>query len=708
MNSYKFFSILVLLFSYPLFVSAQIHPWIEDVVVRIDTTFYSLLNDSHDFMGEPHLFVPHTNSSLDLEIRIYPKDPDDIAKTYLIPTITQHILAEPIVINNEYIRSEIHVDNFTAGEPTAILYHLETNADLSINKEIRILPYRKPILNDQSIDVELFEGEERSATATLQNAEFLSVPEQWIDVNSNSYRFEKNGDGIKIQLKSSKAGNSMLYIPLQNRRPFLDDSSRVTFTIDTLTVNLTVKPSRLRFLYPSQKVIFMQVNNPTSEEIELDYARNLQLKKVYRIENQQSGNGRLLAELIPKTVIGDRILCDIIPYSLHNAKDGYLYIKENGKSLYVSNLTIANFPKIERIKLLREGGDWTENLRVFPGDSIEVRIEGSGLSLTEFTFEGSKSTVDSVRRSNQTVFYTVQIPKTIARRRISVFMNKTITPYELLVQEFERPAPFDFVLINYDGTNQKLTDDKFNRPVFYDGTIDDIVIGFERAFIDNVDNFNGRQHLEIDVKVLDSRNALIDLQSINNITVVPDETSLRHSFYDSRNSFTGNVNLNDNLIRKTYDLTAFARVEITIRHNQNRYSDVGYRKKITLILRRKTSLDVQISFPAGLLVKEFNQSGVGQLSGISTSAVAQIGFYDPERLGQFRPFKLGVGFVAINAFNFSDDANVNRDVGLVFLGSFEPVKNSARVSFPLYLGFGYLIDANTAFAIMGPGIQVRF
>jgi hypothetical protein len=72
-----------------------------------------------------------------------------------------------------------------------------------------------------------------------------------------------------------------------------------------------------------------------------------------------------------------------------------------------------------------------------------------------------------------------------------------------------------------------------------------------------------------------------------------------------------------------------------------------------------------------------------------------------------RPYKIGAGFVALNAFNLSQDSNVNRDLGIVLLGSVYPTRREARFTFPLYLGGGYLLSAGKWFYLLGPGIGVR-
>ena len=63
--------------------------------------------------------------------------------------------------------------------------------------------------------------------------------------------------------------------------------------------------------------------------------------------------------------------------------------------------------------------------------------------------------------------------------------------------------------------------------------------------------------------------------------------------------------------------------------------------------------------------------GFGSLSGISMAMVAQLSFYQPNKIAKYRPYKIGAGFLAFNAFNFSND-NTSRDVGIVCTGQLLP------------------------------------
>jgi hypothetical protein len=50
---------------------------------------------------------------------------------------------------------------------------------------------------------------------------------------------------------------------------------------------------------------------------------------------------------------------------------------------------------------------------------------------------------------------------------------------------------------------------------------------------------------------------------------------------------------------------------------------------------------------------------------------------------------------------------VNRDVGIVVLGSLYPVQRDVKLTFPLFIGGGYYMNAQKFFYLVGPGIRLR-
>jgi hypothetical protein len=194
------------------------------------------------------------------------------------------------------------------------------------------------------------------------------------------------------------------------------------------------------------------------------------------------------------------------------------------------------------------------------------------------------------------------------------------------------------------------------------------------------------------------------------VVVCPDGSSVRAAFYQDKQCQVGNISLNSLLsYRKTYALDDWSTMIITVKHTQSQYQEPGFSQKLELVLQRRVKFDIDISFPAGLLTKQINSDvkGYNSFNGISLATLAQFSFYNPNKINKLRPYKVGAGFVAFNAFNLSNSSGVERELGLVVLGSVYPTRSDAKFTFPLYLGGGYLLNKGKLFIMLGPGIGVR-
>jgi hypothetical protein len=701
-----FKSIVLLLFLLHTHVAfAQVR---DELILRFDTLEYRSTMQTRMYRDEPVMFFPSPGALTTAEVRFKADDPQRYSAVALLPGGDFELIDPLVKLENGYWRTKVRFSALGPASIPSLIFRIVEGDSRVFNREYKLFPYLVPRVGFEGEAPEIFEGEEKTIELQSRFPQEVSLAEGWQEINKVEYRIVREGSRLLLRLKPKANGKVELSIPLQSNRPFVNDSARITRTMAPLQLTLSIKPSRLQFVNPDKALIFFQLDGRNSDEITIPYNPALQLRQLYRIENQIEGTGRLIAELIPKSIIGDRMLCDVITYALHATNEGYLYIKDKGKSIFVTNFNIANRPRIERMKLLREGEDWTDNLRVYPGDKVELRIEGSGLLMADIQFEGCVSRRDSLRRSSQTVFYQVDIPKDIQRRRVSVFMNQVITPYELVIQEHQNPTTLDFVVLNVDGEAWPMSSDHFDKSVFYPKTMRALTIHFDGSKIDENGDLFGRQFVDVEIKIVGPRNELLDVQRMTNVAVCPGENSMRQPYYDQRSCFNGVINLNDLLLRKTYDLDPFSQVIVTVNHTPTRYNVNGYTRKATFVMERVYNYDIQISFPAGLLVKNFGEANVGNLSGISTAAIAQWSWYDPDHIGKFKPFKAGVGFIAFNAFNFSNSTGIERDVGIVALGSFEPVKADRRIALPLYFGFGYKLNKNDLFVLLGPGLQVRF
>jgi hypothetical protein len=274
------------------------------------------------------------------------------------------------------------------------------------------------------------------------------------------------------------------------------------------------------------------------------------------------------------------------------------------------------------------------------------------------------------------------------------------------VSEYQKPREFDFVKLEMG--DKKYVVSEIDRPIYFEGNMSDLLIAFDRSMIDQNKDLNGIQYLDIKVKVSNKDGNLIELYQFSDVVICPNETSARSVHYKDPNCQSGGLNLNNYLSKKTYDLEEWSRIELQISHIKGNYSEPIQSKKILIYLKREYNFDIDVSFPGGLLILKAKEKDFSNFSGVSFAMIAQYSFYQPGKIAKYQPFKLGAGFIAIDAFNFAENSE-NRDVGLVVIGSIYPTGSANRkLTFPLYAGFGYLMREQKAFSLVGPGIRVRF
>lgn len=691
----------------------------REIVLKSDTIAYSLSQHYLPYGNEYYLFFNVENNEETWEIQLYPTEaPQKIESVQLQPSPEYSLVDSLIFVNNSYFRGRIKFNNLTETRSLSLILRIRRQGQAAqlpnttpANAEIKLLPFFKTTLNREPEETELFEDEEQTLDISGKHLFNVQTDGNWATASNVDYRLTQDVNTLRLQVRPHTIGRSTLTIKPKTLRPFLNAAGDITTALPPLVYRFNVKPNRLNYANADRKVVYFDPAAREGDEIQFENNRNFSLKKTYRIEDQEESGGRLIAELytVSQLANSNKILCRIRTYALHRTSEGYLYIKDGDKNRMVTNFNILEKPRIDRITLMHEGQDWTGNMNVYPAENLEVKIEGTGLQSSTFSFDGAAdSRRDSARSSDEVTFYRLNVPVDIAKRKITVFMNKRGTPYELNVREYQRPADFDFVAVNYGEENIPMTDERLNKPLFYESTIRDVNIVFDGNKIDEGGKLYGKQYLNIEIRVTGNRNELVDLQQINNVVVCPGEQSPRYPFYDLNDCRKTAISLNDVLTRKTYTMDPFTQIQITVSHNESKQGATGFSRRSKIFIKRKINLDLQVSFPAGLLEKRFDQAGYGNLSGISTAVLAQLSFYDPNRFGQFRPYKLGAGFIAMNAFNFSENANIRRDIGIVLLASLLPIRSGSKFSIPLYAGGGYLLKESAWFIVFGPGIQFNF
>ena len=148
---------------------------------------------------------------------------------------------------------------------------------------------------------------------------------------------------------------------------------------------------------------------------------------------------------------------------------------------------------------MRAGGDWSSDLSIYPGETVQLKIEGQALNKARFQLEEvEKLTRDTLIQSETEVNLKFKVPLSIDKRRIVLFNNDIPTAYTLNVREYEIPRPFDYIFINYGDANHVLS--TLRGPILYDKTVRDVIISFNTDKIDSDNKLYGRQNLTFDIQ----------------------------------------------------------------------------------------------------------------------------------------------------------------------------------------------------------------
>ncbi len=680
----------------------------RDITLQSDTFIFQYPQDTITYRQETHLAFYYSSEEQVVAVRLTPMDKAYFSKRSigLAASADYDLLDSILWVNDSYFQFRLRFRGISKSDFLHLTF-IVTGNERTHHLPLRLFPYTRTTALFYTGNDDLYIGEEKSFELITNNLYNLKLDGVWYKQGNVEYRLtEKDGMGY-ISIIPNVTGTQRLRLAFATHKPYLNDARQIRYTLEEQEFTFIARESRLRFLRIEQREIIREQDNREGVEIQIDNDRHLQIHKTYRIEDREERGGPLVAELYTvRRLSNDRMLCLIRPYLYHRISDGYLFIKDGDDPKFITNINILPEARISKISILREGQKWTTERSVLPGETVEIRLEGEGLSQARFYFEDLEDvSSDTITRNDKVANYVVKIPLTIRKSAIEIYNQGKRTGMSLTVREYERPRPLDFVYIDYG--EGPMAANTLNQLVLYPHTIRDVVLSFDAAKIDRGEQLYGRQILEIDVRITGSRNELVELLTINTVEICPDETSPRAAFYRSPSCNRQGIPLNSRLSRKTHSLDDWSKIEIIIRHKRERYGGEGYSQRIEIVRQKLVTFDIDVSFPAGLVIKKLGVDGFPGLGGISLAMLAQFSFYDKEQVRRFKPFKLGAGFLAQNAFNFNPDVR-DRDLGLVVLGSLYPIRKEAKLNFPLYGGAGYFLNQSKFFFLIGPGIRVNF
>ncbi|MBN2486091.1 MAG: hypothetical protein JXB34_08965 [Bacteroidales bacterium] len=684
--------------------------YFEKIELLTDTSLYSSKTDYITVNGIKRIYFSYTSNAGELEVRVFPGQ--KAYKIGLVPSRDYDIIDSILKING-YFRFKVKFRNITQSELLRFTFEVESDSVLGY-EDVYLQPVTNTTASIYISDDQLFIGEEKIYEVISNNLQNLNISGEWVNTDNFDYRFNTVNEKIYLHLVPKKLGEQKLIACISAIKPHLNKFENPEYKLPPIETVFNVKASRLQYLnLDKPELTFSEDTRLNGIEVQIENSRLLQMLKTYRIEAQEEPGGALIAEMFTKQrLANNKVLCVFRPYNLHRVNNGYLYLKDGDAPQFITNVNITPATQIEKISILNDGSEWRESRNIHPGQTFDLKLEGKGLHKAKFRFEDLVDlTSDTLIRSENEIIFKLRVPHDITKKRITIYNFNNPTGQSLNVIEYQRPRELDFVFLNYGDFGRRVSGIK--EPILYDDVIKNLTISFNTDKIDD-EKLYGKQYLNVKVQITGKKNELIELKTIENIAVCPSGQSPRSSYYSAKDCFNGDISLNKYIRRPTYTLDEWSRINLIIEHDKSKHGGEGYMKEIDVILKRKYSFDVEVSFPAGLLTiyPKDTVKSLGNLSGISMAMIAQFSFYHPEKINTYRPYKIGAGFLALNAFNMSS----GMDLSLVVLGSVYPTTRDTKLSFPLYAGMGYALSKNDVkktpgerfFFMVGPGIRVRF
>lgn len=685
-----------------LFAQNQIFSHFSDIQLRIDTNVYKYSLDRIYVEREWKLPFEFQKSDPVVEFRLFPRNSSEEQIKWQIGSKSEYKIIDSVSLRMDgYLHFKLQFTDLSQSD----LLNLDLEKD-GKTLAVPLFPYTHTYASIYPGEGDLYIGDEKTFELVTNHPENIVINPIWKQKQGYEYRIHRSNDKIWLSFIPTQTGNLTIDFTIDLYRPNIVNR-RPRYTLEKQEFTFNVKGSRLKFLTFENKEVIWESKNPKGVELQIDNHRMLAINKTYRLEATDQTGGPLIAELYTvRRLNNDKVLCMFRPYNYHKISSGYLYIKDGDDPKFITNINILPEPKINQVSILREGGSWVKSKQVYPGETVEIRLEGEGLSRTDFKFEDLVDiSTDSVIKNESVAHYLLKVPIDIRKKSINIYSGNSKTGVMLDIIEYQRPKELDFVIIEYGGT--PVVANEATQPILHETTIGDVNIQFDNQYIDDAFELYGKQYLEIEVRIMDNRNKLVEKQIIDDIEICPGSNSPRSFAYSSASGCMNEpISINDYLSNKTHGLDDWSKIELIIKHRKNVYGGQGYTNRVEIIKAKYITFDVDLSIPAGLIIKKVGEPGFPGLSGISISMLAQFSFYQRNEIQKLRPFKIGAGFLAKNAFNFNE--NAERDLGIVLLGSVYPTTKNRRFSFPLYAGMGYFLNESKFFFLIGPGVSINF
>jgi len=700
------FQIIALLIASSSITQAQNVNYIDKVILQTETAGSSTSEQTVNYQNKNYVFFQYGKENEICDVKVFPSGKYKIKDISLVESADFKLLDSVVNYNNQYYTFKVQFQNLSTTNFLRFRLNIEVDS-INFIQDIPLLPVTNTTVKLNTKGEELTVGEEKVFEIISNHPENIKLIPDWQSTKDADYRIIENNDQLFLHLLVNTTGTKQITINLQTYKPSFVNGV-LSCDLPPLTPSFNIKNAGLTFLQPD-KSDFMMDDKLKNEgiEIQIDNSRLLQLNNTYLVEGKETAGSPLIAEIFTKERLSNnKVLCILRAFNFHRKSEGYLYIKDNDNVKFISNFNIIPKVTIDHIKIMRNGKDWLEETTIYPGETINLRIEGQSMDKSRFRFNDLLNiSSDSVVRNENMVEFKLKVPLDISKKTIEIYNYTENTGKALTLKEYQRPHPFDYIKINYGRGSKTLSE--INGPELYDKTIKDVIVSFQTNKIDSITKLYGKQYLTLEIKVLGRKDEIIDDQTIEDIGVCPGEKSPRYQFYDKSDCKNSEISINSKITNTTYNLKDWSKIKLIFKNPSDKYPLGAQEKTIEIVVQKHHDFDIDVSFPTGLLIKRMDTPGLGNFGGVSMAVIGQYSFYKKDKIKSLEPFKIGAGFLAVNAFDFSNDKST-RDLGAVVMGTLNPINTDRKLSFSIYFGGGYLLSAKTLFWLIGPGITVQF
>jgi len=573
--------------------------------------------------------------------------------------------------------------------------------------ELPLEPFTRTELRLDTAGIQWNEGLEVAVEILSNHPGNLQAFPVWRQGKGFQYRLVESQERVFLHLLPTSTGPCEVAIALPLRKPDLVQGRPGPAEV-AIREHLLFRPARIAYLRLSpQTVLLDDRSGREGIEAQLGSDQVLAPGRKYLLEESEAPGGPAIGELFVKDVlVGGHAVALLRTYNLHRRQSGNLFVKEGGEVRAVTNLDILPQVRVTALKIMRNGRDWVSDAVIHPGETIHLRLEGVSLDQAKFGFGELDLMPEAGDQATETVFECkVAVPLGISRASIPILDRGKPTGLALVVKEHQRAHPFDYLSIDYGTGPRPLS--SVSGPELAPRTIRDLQIRLDPKGLDTGAVLYGKQYLSVDVKVTGPSGNLLDVATIDDVVLCPDEHSRRYGYYD-RSDCSGSVlDLNEHLSINTYDLEPWSKISLTFSNEADVYDQPRPPRRIDVYRQQRLRFDVDVSFPFGLLIRKYRDEGWGNFSGVSMAMMAKLGFYENGAIDRLEPYELAAGFIALDAFDLSQ-TSTSRDLGVVALATLNPINPQRKLSFPIYFGGGYLLYSHEWFWLLGPGISVQF